>query len=114
MNREIKDKYINLLNSIDSTLPLKSSAIEFINSYEGDNIDGFEVFLISIVGVLRRFGELEIESEGYIKLKEISDDLEKQSNLLKEDYKDLQEENIPIAPPAGTFPGTTRDNIIPY
>ncbi len=94
-----KQKYIGMIKAVKSDASMAESAIKFIESYDGNNTDDFEALVANVITTLLEFEDAKIRAEGYDKLMEIRGDFQKQMNVLKSGYRDIEAGKLPTAPP---------------
>ena len=100
--QEIKKEYIKLIKNIEGDSVFEEGVIKFIESYDGTNWEDFEILVLSVIGILRKYGDLEIVAGGYEELLSINEDFNKQLNVIKGEYADLESGKVPLAPPVDT------------
>lgn len=90
-----------MIKESKSTSPVAEALINFIEKYEGENTEEFGNLMAKTIVLLLEYEEARIKAEGYDKLSQIRGDFEKQMNVIKEEYKDLEAGKLPANPPVG-------------
>lgn len=65
MKEEIKQKYIEIIDSLGYETPILESAKDFIRSYTGADIPEFHKFMLETLALIIHTGELEVRADAY-------------------------------------------------
>lgn len=99
MDKTLKANYIALIQKIDIDQAIKDPLIDFIDTYDGTNIDDFKVFVMTTVLLLSKYSEIEVKAEAYDALADNNADYHDQLDALKSEYEDFKSGKAPSSKP---------------
>lgn len=88
-NKEMKDKFIKMLDSLNYEADFIASIKDFINSYDGTNEESFIVLMTQIVIFIMYVQKLEAKAKGFDELSDSSEDFKIGLNKMKDDYEKI-------------------------
>lgn len=86
-NKEMKNKFVKMLDSLNYDADLVVSIKEFINSYDGTNQKSFMVLMTQMVVFLMYVQKLEAKAKGFDELSNSHEDFKIELNKMRDDYE---------------------------
>lgn len=104
MNQEEKNNYIKIIRDINFQQDLSDIFIDFVNSYDGTNIEEFKMLMFGLITLMMSDLELQDKAEGFDALVYENEDFKKRLEGIKRDYDKINAGDVPAGPFAGNPP----------
>jgi len=98
MNKE----YIDLLKKIDGSGKYWPLLQTFIETYDGTNEMEFKELMMTLVGMLLKLNQEEVEDKYNLQVDEIMDQYREGLSLIKQDLASIQSGKRPVEPAVST------------
>ncbi|OGC50498.1 hypothetical protein A2716_04820 [candidate division WWE3 bacterium RIFCSPHIGHO2_01_FULL_40_23] len=102
INKEIKEKYINLLDNLKSEDPVVAHLKEFIETYDGSDEKNLHKLLLSVIRLLIVNGEALVKAKYYDKLSKSKEGFDQEFNKIAGQFDEIvndTEPPVPVLPP---------------
>lgn len=97
MKEEIKQKYLALISSVESSQPILKSLEKFVDDYSGEYKPSFHQLIMETVALAIQLDELQLKAEGYDEINKIEKNyVNKMRELAKKLDQDEENLNVPV------------------
>ena len=97
-----KKEIAKIINEISLDEGVKSQVLKYIENYDGQNKNDFQVLCEIFVDLLCIIKDLKVKADGFDAIKELNISTDMQMQSLKKEYDDLKNETLAPGPPVST------------
>lgn len=109
MDDIIKEQYINILNKMGKNDLALDGIKEFIDTYDGTNIDEFERMFLSLVKIYTQKQRSDIKANAYDEIKKTTDEEKEKDTEFDKEENELKAKKSPASHNARMIPATNLD-----
>ena len=103
MEAKVKEKWMAMLDEVDSEEPTVRAFKRFLEKYDGTDDTSLELLCLGIFSLLLKVEELKVLAQGYERMRAVNNQVVADSEVLRKEYKDVAEKEYPPQPPVISF-----------
>lgn len=99
MEKNVIEKFLNIIDNLHSEDPLVDYLADFVASYDGTNTEEFKMLVLGTVRYILQTSELEVKARAFDKLISLEEKGDKQLDVISEEMGVLLNPVEPANPP---------------
>jgi hypothetical protein len=107
--QDLKQTYIKIIDALQIDDPVVDQLKAFINTYKADNLDEFNLFVLSLIQFLKEYKTLRVKAGGYDRITQTRQTYKNRLDNIREEYKMAREMPLDILAPATDTKLATED-----